>query len=44
LIVIVVAYVLFGGILGAIRFIFRAFVFLVVVGALLTLYFKLRDE
>jgi hypothetical protein len=43
LIVAVVVWVFFGGIFGAIRFIVRAVVFLVVVGALLSLYFRLRS-
>lgn len=44
LIVIIVAYVLFGGIFGAIRFIFRAIVFLIIIGALFSLYLKLRGD
>jgi hypothetical protein len=43
LIVVVVVWFLFGGIFGAIRFIIRMMVFLFVVGALLTIYFRLRD-
>lgn len=43
LIVIVVVWFLFGGIFGAIRFIIRMVVFLFVIGALLTVYFRLRD-
>jgi hypothetical protein len=43
LIVVVVVWFLFGGVFGAIRFIIRMMVFLFVVGALLTLYFRLRD-
>jgi len=44
LIVSVIVWVIFGGIFGAIRFIFQAVVFLVVVGALLSLYFRLRGD
>ncbi len=43
LIVAILIWVFFGGIFGAIRFIVRMIVFLVVIGALLTVYFKLRD-
>lgn len=43
LIVIFAIWFLFGGIFGAIRFIFRMFVFLVILGAALSLYFRLRD-
>ncbi len=42
-IVFVIVWFLFGGVFGAIRFIIRIMVFLFVVGALLTLYFRLRD-
>jgi hypothetical protein len=40
----IIVWVLFGGIFGAIRFIIRMVVFLVVVGALLSLYFRLRGN
>ncbi len=43
LIVAILIWVFFGGVFGAIRFIVRMIVFLVVIGALLTVYFKLRD-
>ncbi len=43
LIVAIIVWVFFGGILGTIRFIVRMVVFLVVIGALLTIYFRLRD-
>ena len=43
LIVAIVVWFLFGGIFGAIRFIIRMVVFLFVIGALLTVYFRLRD-
>lgn len=43
LIVAFVVWFLFGGIFGAIRFIIRMVVFLFVIGALLTVYFRLRD-
>ena len=43
LIVAFVVWFLFGGIVGAIGFIIRIVVFLFVVGALLTVYFRLRD-
>lgn len=43
LIVLVIVWFLFGGIFGAIGFIIRIIVFLFVVGALLTVYFRLRD-
>lgn len=43
LIVAIVVWLFFGGIFSAIRFIIRMFVFLVVLGALLTVYFRLRD-
>ena len=44
LIVAIIVWVFFGGIFGAIRFIIRMVVFLVVVGALLSLYFRLRGD
>jgi len=40
----IIVWVFFGGIFGAIRFIIRMVVFLVVVGALLSLYFRLRGN
>ena len=43
LIVLVIVWFLFGGVFGAIRFIIQIIVFLFVVGALLTVYFRLRD-
>ena len=43
LIVIFAVWFLFGGIFGAIRFLIRMFVFLVIIGAALSLYFRLRD-
>lgn len=43
LIVAIIIWVFFGSILGTIRFIVRMAVFLVVIGALLTIYFRLRD-
>ncbi len=43
LIVAVIVWFLFGGVFGAIRFIVRMLVFLFVIGALLTVYFRLRD-
>ena len=42
LIVIFAVWFLFGGIFGAIRFIVRMLVFLVILGAALNLYFRLR--
>ncbi len=42
LIVVIIVWVFFGSIFGAIRFLVRAIVFLMVVGALLSLYFRLR--
>ncbi|WP_395155261.1 hypothetical protein [Ilumatobacter sp.] len=44
LIVAIIVWVLFGSIFGAIKFIFRVVVFLVVVGALLSLYLRLRAD
>ena len=38
-----IVWVFFGSILGAIGFIIRMVLFLIVVGALLTVYFRLRD-
>ncbi len=43
LIVAFIVWVFFGSILGAIGFVIRMVLFLVVVGALLTVYFRLRD-
>jgi hypothetical protein len=42
-IVAIIVWVFFGGILGAIGFIVRMAVFVFVIGALLTLYFRLKD-
>jgi hypothetical protein len=44
LIVAIIIWVFFGSIFGAIRFLVRVIVFLVVVGALLSLYFRLRTN
>ena len=44
LIVAILAVVFFGGLLGFIAFLLRAIVFLFVIGALLTLYFRLRGD
>lgn len=44
LIVAIVIWVFFGWILATIAFLFRAFIFLVVIGALLGIYFKLRGD
>lgn len=44
LIVIVLVWVFFGWIFATIRFLLRAFLFLVVVGALIALYFRLRQD
>ena len=43
MIVAFIVWVFFGSILGAIGFIIRMVLFLIVVGALLTVYFRLRD-
>ncbi len=43
LIVAIIIWVFFGSILGTIRFLIRMVVFLFVIGALLTIYFRLRD-
>ena len=43
MIVAFIVWVFFGSILGAIGFIIRMVLFLSVVGALLTVYFRLRD-
>jgi hypothetical protein len=43
MIVAFIVWVFFGSNLGAIRFIIRMVLFLIVVGALLTVYFRLRD-
>ncbi|WP_394937093.1 hypothetical protein [uncultured Ilumatobacter sp.] len=43
MIVAFIVWVFFGSILGAIGFIIRIVLFLIVVGALLTVYFRLRD-
>jgi len=43
MIVAFIVWVFFGSILGAIGFIIRMILFLIVVGALLTVYFRLRD-
>jgi hypothetical protein len=44
LIVIILIWVFFGWIFATIRFLLRAFLFLVVVGALIALYFRLRQD
>lgn len=44
LIVAIVIWLFFGTILGTIRFIIRMFVFVLVLGALLTLYFRVRGD
>ena len=43
ILVAIVVWFLFGGILSAIRFVVRLAVFVLIVGALLVLYFRLRD-
>ena len=43
MIVAFIVWVFFGSILGAIGFIIRMVLLLIVVGALLTVYFRLRD-
>lgn len=43
LIVAIIVWVFFGSILGTIRFVVRMLVFVFVIGALLTIYFRLRD-
>lgn len=43
-VVALIAWFLFGWILGALRFIVRMIVILVVIGALASLYFKLRGD
>lgn len=42
-IVLFLLWFLFGAVFGAIRFLIRMFLFLVVLGAALTVYFRLRD-
>lgn len=42
-IVAIILFVFFGGLLSFIAFLVRAVVFLVIIGVLLTLYFRLRD-
>ena len=44
LIVAVIVYFFFGWILGTIRVVLRLFLLLVVIGALLALYFKVRGD
>ena len=44
LIVAVIVYFFFGWILGTIRVVLRLFLILVVIGALLALYFKVRGD
>lgn len=44
IVVALIAWFLFGWVLGALRFIVRFIVILVVIGALASLYFKLKDD
>ena len=44
LIVAIVVWLFFGGVFGAIRFMFRMIVFLFVLGVLLSIYFRLKDS
>lgn len=43
-IVAIVAFLLFGSVVGAIRFLFRIAVLVVVIGGLLWLWFRLRSD